>query len=43
MKTIKSRGGDVVLVVGEELKVSQNLDLEGRVVVGKFFSIIMPS
>jgi hypothetical protein len=33
MKTINSHGNDVVSVVGEDLKVSQISDLEGKAIV----------
>jgi hypothetical protein len=35
-KTIKSRGGDAILVVREDPKVAQFSELEGRPLVGKF-------
>jgi len=34
-KVIKSRGGEIALVVGEDIAVNQILDLFGRTLVGK--------
>jgi hypothetical protein len=36
MRMVKSHGGDVVLVVRDEIKVAQILNLEGGAIVGKF-------
>jgi hypothetical protein len=35
-KTIKSRGGRVALVVGEDMKIAQIDDLDDHAIVGKF-------